>query len=225
MDSRVTAKTKARARAARPASWAPAMGAPSGSAVVLAIGLVCAFCADCADFGSRVGNKSAALPPGLRMGLAPWMPGRLPARRGEMADADTWGRGVDVFGVVLGAGGAVTPTVADALGSVGRSAAPPMTVRLTDVTVEAVTGTLSCAWSCRCADCASTVPRSHEDVPSSLPQPKLNRGTPPAAGVACNRIVASGMFPPVVQALTVHWAEWPRSLLACERVTSTQRPT
>jgi hypothetical protein len=31
-----------------------------------------------------------------------------------------------------------------------------MAVRLTDVTVEAVT--VSCAWSWRCADCASTVP-------------------------------------------------------------------
>jgi hypothetical protein len=38
-------------------------------------------------------------------------------------------------------------------------------------------------------------------------------------------MVASGTFPPVVQALTVHRAECPRSLLACERATSTQRLT
>jgi hypothetical protein len=135
---------------------------------------------------------------------------------------------VGVGGVVevevgVGVGGAVTATVADALGAVRRLAALPIAVRLTDVTVEAVTGTVSCAWSCRCADCASIVPRSHEDVPSSLPQPKLNPGAPPTVGRACSRMVASWMFPPVVQALTVHWAEWPRSVLACARVTSTQR--
>lgn len=38
-------------------------------------------------------------------------------------------------------------------------------------------------------------------------------------------MVASGTFPPVVQALTVHWAGRPRSLLAWERTTSTQRLT
>lgn len=98
-----------------------------------------------------------------------------------------------------------------------------MTVRLTDVTDDAVTGTVSCAWSCRGADCASTAPRSHDDVPSALPQPKLKPGAPPLAGVACSRMVASGTFPPVVQALTVHCAEWPRTLLACARATATQR--
>jgi hypothetical protein len=58
-----------------------------------------------------------------------------------------------------------------------------------------------------------------------LPQPKLKPGAPPLAGVACSRMVASGTFPPVVQALTVHCAEWPRSLLACARATATQRLT
>jgi hypothetical protein len=101
----------------------------------------------------------------------------------------------------------------------------PMTVRLTDLTADAVTGTVNCAWSCRCADFASTAPRSHEDVPSLFPQPKLNRGAPPLAGVAFSRMVASGRFPPVAQALTVHWAGRPRSLLACARATSTQRLT
>jgi hypothetical protein len=100
-----------------------------------------------------------------------------------------------------------------------------VTVRLTDVTDDAVTGTVSCAWSCRGADIASTAPRSHDDVPSALPQPKLKPGAPPLAGVACSRMVASGTFPPVVQALTVHCAECPRSLLACARATATQRLT
>ena len=100
-----------------------------------------------------------------------------------------------------------------------------MTVRLTDLTDDAVTGTVSCAWSCRGADLASTAPRSHDDVPSALPQPKLKPGAPPLAGVACSRMVASGTFPPVVQALTVHCAEWPRTLLACARATATQRLT
>lgn len=101
----------------------------------------------------------------------------------------------------------------------------PMTVRLTDLTADAVTGTVSCAWSCRGADFASTAPKSHEDVLSALPQPAPKPGAPPLAGVACSRMVASGTFPPVVQALTVHRAECPRSLLACERATSTQRLT
>ena len=62
----------------------------------------------------------------------------------------------------------------------------PVTVRLTDVTDDAVRGTVTCAWSCRGADFASTAPRSHEDVPLALPQPKLKPGAPPLAGVACN---------------------------------------
>jgi hypothetical protein len=217
MDRRVTARTKARARAARPASWAPAMGAPSGSAVVFAIERVCVFRADRAefevDFGSRVGNKPAALPPGLRVERAAAMPGRLATASGDVTDTGAWGVGVaggavevdEVFEVFFGVGGAVMATAVDATGSVGRLAALPMAVRLTDVTVEAVT--VSCAWSGRCADCASTAPRSHEDVPSPLPQPLPNFGAPPAAGVASSWMVASGTFPPVVQAVTVHWAE------------------
>jgi len=126
---------------------------------------------------------------------------------------------------VVEGGGAVIETVAAAVGSLARFAALPVTVRLTDVTDDAVTGTVSCAWSCRGADLASIAPRSHDDVPSALPQPKLKPGAPPLAGVACSRMVASGTLPPVVQALTVHWAECPRTLLACPRATATQRLT
>ena len=38
-------------------------------------------------------------------------------------------------------------------------------------------------------------------------------------------MIASGTFPPVVQALMVHCAAWPRSVTACGRETSTQRLT
>ena len=95
-------------------------------------------------------------------------------------------------------------TAEDAVGACGRLAALPVTVSRTDVTLEAATGTVSCTWSCRCADCASTAPRSHSDVPSPLAQPKPKDGAPLIAGVDWRRRVASGTFPPVVQALTVH---------------------
>lgn len=100
-----------------------------------------------------------------------------------------------------------------------------MTVRRTDLTVDADTGTVSCAWSCRGADFASTAPRSHADGPSALPQPELNPGASPLVGVACSRTVASGTLPPVVQALTVHFTACPRSPLACAPATWTQRLT
>jgi hypothetical protein len=67
-------------------------------------------------------------------------------------------------------------------------------------------------------------PRSHEAVPLLLPQPKVNCGVA-LAGVACSRTIASGTFPPFVQALTTHWSAIPRLLLAWELVTWTQRLT
>lgn len=121
--------------------------------------------------------------------------------------------------------GAVIETVAAAFGSLARCAVLPVAVRLTDLTVDAFAGTVSCACSCRGADFASTAPRSQEAVPSSLPQPKLNLGVPALAGADRSRRTASGTFPPVVQALTVHWAACPRPLLAWVRVTWTQRLT
>jgi hypothetical protein len=51
-----------------------------------------------------------------------------------------------------------------------------------------------------------------------LPQPKLNDGVT-LAGVALSRMVESGTFPPVVQALITQSAGSPRLLLARERVT------
>jgi hypothetical protein len=114
-------------------------------------------------------------------------------------------------------------SAAEAVGSFARLGALPMTVRLTDVTVDAVTGTVSCASIWRGADFASIAPRSQADVPSEPPQPKLMLGTPPLAGVAASRTVASDTLPPVVHSLTVHWAACPRSLVAWAAATLTQR--
>jgi hypothetical protein len=105
-------------------------------------------------------------------------------------------------------------TTAAAAGAVARCAAPPVTVRLTEVTDDALAGTVSAACSCRRAELASTAPRSQVDVPLPLPQPKLNAGAVPTSGTDCRLSVASGMVPPVAQAVTVHWAGWPRSLVA-----------
>ena len=92
----------------------------------------------------------------------------------------------------------------DAAGSVRRLAALPVAVRLTEVTVVAVTGTVSCARSSRIAEVASTAPRSHKAVPSPFPQPKLKLGVPAPEGVARNWSLTSGTLPPVVQASTAH---------------------
>lgn len=70
----------------------------------------------------------------------------------------------------------------------------------------------------------STAPRSHDEVPSWLPQPKLNLGVT-LAGEAVSRTVASGTLPPCVQALTAHWADCPRLMVVCKRCTATQRLT
>lgn len=114
-------------------------------------------------------------------------------------------------------------TVAEAVGAFARPDALPVAIRRTEVTFVAVTGTVSCAWSCRGVDCASSVPRSHESAPPLLPHPKLNDGFPLPVGAALREIMAWCAFPSVVQALTVHWVGFPRSLLACARVTLTQK--
>jgi hypothetical protein len=167
--------------------------------------------------GLRVGNRPEALPPGLSVdpavGLAVETPGRLPTGSGD----------VDGVGCVTDAEPLIA-TAADARGSLGSLAALPITVSWTDFTDDAVTGTMASAWSCRSADFASIAPRSHDAVPLLLPQPKLNCGVTPA-GVACSRTIASGTFPPFVQALTTHWAATPRLLLACELVIWMQRLT
>jgi hypothetical protein len=189
------------------------MGALSGRADVFPTGRVRAFAAELEDaFGSRVGNRPAASPPGFRLEPAAGMRGRPPTGSGEVIVSRVGaasGGGEDfvgdafVVGEVFGVGGSVMATVVDAVGSVGRLAALPVTVRRTDVTVEATT-VVSWAWSCRCGALASIGRRSQEEVPSSLPQPELNLGDPPLAGVACSCRVAWGRSPPFVQALMVH---------------------
>jgi hypothetical protein len=114
---------------------------------------------------------------------------------------------------------------AAASGSVRRFAALAVAVRLTDETAVAVRGTGTCAWSCRCAEVALTAPRLHEDVPSLFPQPKLKLAVPLPAGAASSRIVTSGTLPPVVQAATAHWADWPGWRLCCKGATSTHTLT
>jgi hypothetical protein len=109
---RVTARTKARARAARPASWAPTTGAPAGSADVFATGRVRALLSDWArpvddGFGSRVGNRVAALPFGPRVGLTFGTLGRLPTGSGEETVAGTAGRFGGTAGRFAGFSGCV----------------------------------------------------------------------------------------------------------------------
>jgi hypothetical protein len=123
------------------------------------------------------------------------------------------------------AGDGRTVMDADAAGSVRRCAAPMVAVRLTDETAAAASGTVTCAWSCRCAEVAFTAPRLHEDVPSLVPQPKLKLAVPLPAGVASSWIVTSGTLPPVAQAATAHCAAWPSSRLCCKGTTSTHTLT
>ena len=215
MEKRVTARTKASARAARPISEAPTTDAPSGRAVLSATARPFTFL-DGLESGDgwSVGNRFPALPPGLSVGLVvEEIPGRMPTGSGDVAVigdvvviAEEDGLGdVDGLGDEDVAGVTVPEiwTVEETDGSFVRSAALPITVSVTDFTDDAVAATSDSAWSCRCADCASIAPRSHDAVPSSLPQPKLNFG-PALDGVACRRTVASGRLPPVVQALTTH---------------------
>lgn len=136
-----------------------------------------------------------------------------------------WVVGAVVTDGVVGAlaGGAVIATAAVAVGVVERPDAEPVTVRATDVTCDALAGTVSRTWSCRGVDCASTCPRSHADVPSPLAQPELKSGVPPEAVFAWSFRFTADASPPVAQTLTVHSAACPRTMLACPRVTSTQR--
>ena len=153
----------------------------------------------------------AALPPELSVGVAAATPS------GATVDIG------DKF-APIGLAGAKTTTEADAAGSVARLAALPVTVRLTAVTFVAVSGTVTSAWNCLWAELASTAPRSHADVPSLLPQPKLKVGVP-APAEDCSWILASGTLPPTVQAPTAHWAACPRSLLCCRGRTPTHKLT
>jgi hypothetical protein len=119
---------------------------------------------------------------------------------------------------------AVTDIVADTCGSLARPAALAAAVKRTEVTVVAEAATAIVACSSRWADFASSAPRSHDALPSWLPQPKLNTGVR-LAGAAVRRMVASGTLPPCAQAVTVHRAVCPRWMLEFAGCTATQRLT
>jgi len=69
-------------------------------------------------FGSSVGNRPAALPLGLRVGLAAGMLGRLPTGSGAVTASGT-GSAAARLGEVADLD-AVTDTLADALGAFAR---------------------------------------------------------------------------------------------------------
>ena len=207
-DSRVTARSMATPRAAKPAPSAISVpiGVPPPSADTLATGLAPTV----PEPGATEGNRPAALPPGLIVGVGNAKP-----------DAAMLGNGDTL--APAGLPGARTPMEVDAAGAVVRLAALPVTVRLTAVMV-AVSGTLTSAWNSRCAELASTAPRSHADVPLPLAQPKVKVGIP-APAVDCSWILASGTLPPSVQAPTSNLAACPRLLLCCRGTTPTHRLT
>jgi len=171
--------------------------------------------------GVSVGNRPAALPPGLSTGLALGRNGRLPAVSGDTSVLPG-AVGSAEFELVAAGLAAVTDTVADACGSVVRPVALAAAVKRTEVTVVAVAATAIFACNWRRADFASRAPRSHDAVPSWLPQPKLNVGFK-LAGAAIRRMVASGTLPPCAQAVTVHRAVCPRWMPDFAGCTATQR--
>src|SRR5579863_5151392 len=126
------------------------MTGPSwGSADVFATGWVfsgsCVAVEGSAD-GVSVGNRPAALPPGLSTGLALGRYGKLPAVSGDTSVPPA-APGSAEF-VAAGLAAAVTDTVADAFGSVVRPAALAAAVKRTEVTVVAVAATaiFACNW-------------------------------------------------------------------------------
>jgi hypothetical protein len=243
IDSRVTARRNATASAQSPTIWAPMTEVPSGSADSSATGRVLALvpsavgnCCELAPPGLRVGNRPEALPPGLSADPVPFRYGRFPTCSGDVTSPDGTGGMLSLVvvpeveledeleGEVDPAGGVVTETVSDTWGSFARCAVTAVAVSLTDVTVVAVTGTVTCAASWRAADAEATVPRAHDAVSSSLPQPMLNSGFW-LVGVTDRRTVVPGALPFLVQASTTHCAVWPRSTLVCARSRLTQRST
>jgi len=161
--------------------------------------------------GATVGNRPEALPPGLAVGVGNAKP-----------DAAMVGSVDELDGVGVPAASKVTEAVAAGLRA--RLAVLPVTVRLTAFRAVAVSGTLTAAWNSRCAEVASTAPRSHVDVPLPLAQPNVKVGAP-APAVDDSWILASATLPPWVQAPTSHWAVCPRSVLCCRGTTPTHKLT
>src|SRR6516225_908249 len=109
---------------------------PCGRADVFATGWACGSCVAVGESGDgvSVGNRPAALPPGLSTGLALGRNGRLPAVSGDTS-VPSDGLGLAEF--VAAGLAAVTDTVADARGSVVRPAVLAAAVKRTEVTVVA----------------------------------------------------------------------------------------
>lgn len=156
IDTRVIARTIAKPSAANPAPSAASepIEEPLESADTFATGVSLSE-----EPGATVGNRLAALPPGLSVEVDATLDRGMGDSAAALADA--W-----------------TVREADAAGTVARLAALPVTVRLTAVTVVAVAGTVTSAWNSRCAELASTAPRLHADVPLPTPQPKVKVGIP-----------------------------------------------
>jgi hypothetical protein len=91
--------------------------------------------------GLRVGNRPEALPPGLSFGLVVGMLGSEPTGIGDVAGV----AGVVGLGRVVGVTDPDMVTAATAIGSLGRLAALPITVSRTNLTVDAVRGTVDSA--------------------------------------------------------------------------------
>jgi hypothetical protein len=98
---------------------------------------------------------------------------------------------------------ALTVIVAAAVGFVvvGPEALP-VTVSLTERTEVAFAATATCALSCVLAEVESTVPRSHEALPSGV-QLKVNFGARLEGAVVRLRVTLDTL-PAVAHALTVH---------------------
>jgi hypothetical protein len=171
--------------------------------------------------GLSVGNRPAALPPGLSTGLALGRNGRFPTLSG---DTSVVPGAVGSAELVVAGLAAVTDVVADACGSLVRPVVLATAVKRTEATVvaEAATAIVACSW--RRAEFTSSVPRAHDALPSWLPQPKLKVGFR-LAGAEIRRMVAAGTLPPCAQAVTVHRAVCPRWMLVLAGCTATQRLT
>ena len=223
----------ARTSATSPITCGPSVELPAADAVVvLATGRVTPV-PDAPDAAGEIGLTEGNSPPASLVGVSPGLSAGVGAPSPTPMPAPTpvpvLTPGTDCAGCVVvvvlpaGLGGATMLIAPDAAGPVARPAALTEAVRVTDETVVAVSGTVTCAWNCRTAEFESTVPRAHDEVPSPPAHPTLNVGVPVPAGVVASWSVALVTEPPVVQAATAHFAAFPRATLCCEGSTATHR--
>lgn len=241
MDSRVTDKTKARARAARPAYCAPITDASAGSASatwrvreLLSPDTV----GRAPEDGLSLGNREEALPPGFSADPLPLRNGSLPTPSCEVTPLG-WGTVVAAPGTAAeevaaeleadadgdadgDAGGAVTVIGSDAFGYGVLTFVPlAVAVSFTDLTEVADFAICTCALNGMCCVPESTVPMEHEFFPF-VAQPELNTGFR-LVGAAASVSFTLLTLPPWDHTFTFHWAVWPRATLVSSRCTLTQR--